>query len=139
MKKIVVFLICIVSVFAFFACDNGGTNKNVGKTVVLTPTDEYEGRVLADYMEHLKSIGELNYVMTGEGESGYISSLDGVEQSSADGLYWFLYTNDPLQEPTAFGSMEYRGETFWSPNKGVGTLEIVSGCKYLWIYKSWQS
>ena len=140
-RKINIFLalfLSIVSAICLFAC--GGKDKSqlectlVESTetrVVISVTNEGKNCTLLDCMEILK--GE---DFTYEVSSGMVTSINGVTNPADYSKCWMLYTSDAEMANTAWGTTEYDGETLGSAIVGADALEVLTGCIYVWEYRS---
>ena len=136
MKKLICVLLVFVIFCAFpFGC--GGKNtvlKETDEFIVLTPTEDFVGRKLIEFMDHTKTEGSLDYTADGT----FITSVNGIYNSAESGDYWMLYTDDADNSNAAWGTIEYEGKTYASAALGADSLVIAKDCVYIWVYTNVQ-
>ena len=109
-----------------------GCNKTEGE-VAITIDKKYDlsdGDTLNDYMDYLENKGKLDY----EEEDGMIVEINGVKNSLNS--YWMLYTDDPDNSNSAWGTYEYKGKTLYSATLGATALKINKDYVYVWVYET---
>lgn len=138
MKKIICLFTALLLSFSFlFACASNNKGDEADKTllltpyVVLTPEEEYVGGTVLAYMEHAKSEGIINYAAD---DSGFITSINGISNSTSDNMYWMLYTDDADNSTPAWGAVTYLGTVYYSASTGADTLTVSQGKTYIWAY-----
>ena len=123
MKKIVALFLCVVLACVFLCgCDN------VGKKVVLSPSENFVGKTLSEFMQSEKDQDKLDFVI----EKSMVVSIDGIKNTT--NTYWMLYTDDAENSNDAYGTIEHEGKTYASATLGAESLIIAEGCVYIWVY-----
>lgn len=85
---------------------------------------------LSEVMEYLQANGSLSYTESG----GMITAING-KQNAADWSYcWMVYTSDAEMANTAWGTVEYGGESLGSAVLGMDALPVTEGAVYVWNY-----
>lgn len=130
-KRLLLVLLCIVAVFGF--CFAAGCNNDV-KPVAITVSGSTEGETLFEYMSDLKDKGELSFEYSDSQYGAYVTAINGV--SNTTNSSWMLYTDDAENSNTAWGTYEYEGKTLGSSALGAGSLVVVDGCVYVWVYET---
>ena len=87
---------------------------------------------LVDYMNSLKDSKELNFEIA----DGMVTSINGIKNAADYSSCWMLYTSDADNANTAWGTVEYKGNTYGSAIYGAESLKIKDGCLYIWVYKT---
>ncbi|MBQ9485402.1 MAG: hypothetical protein IJU83_01035 [Clostridia bacterium] len=123
MKKIVVLLLCV-----FWACAFLCGCNNVGKKVVLSPSENFVGKTLFDFMQSEKEQNKLDFAI----EDSMVVSIDGIKNTT--NTYWMLYTDDAENANDAWGTIEHDGKTYASATLGAESLVIAKDCTYIWVY-----
>ena len=121
-------LLAIVLCFSsLMAC-----SKPVEPVVITANFASYdlEDKTLKDLMVILQNEEEITFTSY----DGLITSINGVSNSTNS--FWMLYTNDAELSNTAWGTIEYNGETFASAIYGYETLTLKDGCTYIWSYQT---
>lgn len=129
---IVLVLVVSASLCALSACNK--ESVEVDKTVVaftVSAADAEGGGTLSDYMNALKSAGKLSF----DASSGYVTAINGLEQSTLENKYWFLYTDDAEYGNSAWGTYDYNGATLNSSTVGI-EQPLKAGCTYVWVYQT---
>jgi hypothetical protein len=88
--------------------------------------------VLLQYMEQLKEKGELSF----EIKDGMITAINGIANPADFSSCWMLYTSDAEYSNSAWGTVEYQGQTYGSAIVGAELLEIKADQLYIWVYQS---
>ena len=141
MKKIVKALLTIfatIFMLNLVACNEPEklVIKESDTYIVITASTEQmaisETTTLLDYMQSLKSKGELNFEIV----DGMIVSVNGFENAADYSSCWMLYTDDAELSNKAWGTVEYQDEELGSAMFGAETLTIKNGCKYIWVYQT---
>lgn len=129
-KRLLWVLLCIVTVFGvcFAAC-----NKTPDP-VAITVSDSTEGETLYEYMCDLEEKGELSFEYSDSQYGAYVTAINGV--SNTTNSSWMLYTDDAENSNNAWGTYEYEGKTLGSASLGAGSLVVVDGCVYVWVYET---
>ena len=105
-------------------------------TTIVIRCEESDGNTaLIDYMDELKTNGELEFTV----ENGMITSINGIENPADYSSCWMLYTSDGEMANSAWGTVLYNGEEYGSATLGAEALKIKEGCLYIWVFKemSW--
>ncbi|MBE5747384.1 MAG: DUF4430 domain-containing protein [Clostridiales bacterium] len=140
MKRIRNFLVfCLLFVLCtvgFTSCKKGGvataTILSKTDTQVVIQVNQTDGNaVLLNVMEDLQKKGELTFVV----ESGMVTSINGVANDADFDPCWMIYTSDSEMASTAWGSVEYNGQTFGSAVVGAEALTVIQGGIYIWVYQ----
>ena len=129
---IIVLCVIMLVLSMFFGCskaDNIVLKEN-DKFIVLSPTDDFAGKSLEEFMADCKEKGKLDY-RTG---NGMITSVNGIDNSASEGLYWMLYTDDETRSNPAYGTADYQDKTYAMASYGAESLIIEKGCIYIWAY-----
>ncbi len=135
MKKLLTYLTSFIAVLACcfaVACGNKEGGKSV-KPVVIEATStafDYDGKTLKDYMEFMQGTGGIEFAI----EGGMVTSINGTANTTNS--YWMLYTSDTENANTAWGTIEYGGETYGSAALGADSLAVKQGCLYIWAYQT---
>ena len=134
MKKFIpVLVIVLVLLVCLCACskkDEPTVIKQSDTYIVLTPTKDFAGKNLIDFMAKAKSDGDLEY----EVANGMVTSINGIANPSDFSSCWMLYTSDEAQANTAWGTIEYNGKTYGSATKGAEELVVIEGGLYIWVF-----
>ena len=156
MKKFVTLLLAALSAVVICVCagctKDGGNVKRTKideySSVILVASDDVlklEGDVsLKDYLDALKSKGELDF----KGENGsygyFLNSLDGKDNEvistvPAVGYSWMIYidflTLDGVPYASDYAVCEYNGQTLYSASYGVSGIPCVEGHTYAFVYE----
>lgn len=110
------------------------TDEEVENVVITVSSEEYElaeGETLADYMTAMKEDGKLDFAI----DSGFVTSINGVENPADFSHCWMLYTSDADMASTEWGTTEYEGEELGSAVVGAGELTVVDGATYVWVFE----
>ena len=104
--------------------------------IVITVSDKQmslaEDTTLVDYMQSLKTSGELDF----EIKDGMVTSINHIENPADFSSCWMLYTSDADNANTAWGEIEYNGNVYGSSVDGAERLTVKNGCLYIWVYQS---
>lgn len=136
MKKFI-YLIANVLLLCAFMCGCGGKNtilKESDNFIVLTPSEEYEGKTLSQFMDNLKKGGELDYKV----ENNMVTSVNGIDNAADYSYCWMLYTDDAENSNKAWGTIEYKDKTYASASYGATQLIVKKDCVYIWVYTKFQ-
>ena len=134
MKKIFIVLFALVlACSTLFACKKEAVKEltEADKYVVLVPESKYIGSRFTDSMT---AYAEENEEFTFVAYDGFVSSINGVNNSYETNYYWMLYTNDADNTNPAWGKVKYKGEVFCSAAVGIDDLPVVEGKTYIWVY-----
>lgn len=148
MKKLIGFLAAILAVFtlAVAGCardDRDETSGEIanGHTIVYAFTADCDEGSMLDYMNGLKSAGEITF----EESDGFITSVLGVTSktisstaSSYSGWNWMIYTTVTTVDGVIYSGTEsfsYNGITFYKAAYGVSGIPCVSGESYALVYE----
>ncbi len=88
--------------------------------------------LLIDYMEILKQKGELEFAV----KDGMIVSVNGIDNPADFSSCWMLYTSDPENSNSAWGTVEYNKVEYGSAVSGAEALKIKPDHIYIWVYQS---
>ena len=124
-------LLVVFSLF-FVSCKDKNEVKPVA--IDLTGVTVQEGTTLLDVMNSMREEGELTFQIS----DGMISAINGTKNSVTYNPCWMLYTSDddPTVSNSAWGTYEYKGQTFASAAVGAESLFVKTGEVYLWVYTS---
>ena len=136
--------------FALVGCngdDRGGTSGKIdnGHAIVYAFTVETDEGSMLDFMNTLKTAGDLSFEGN-DGEYGfYITSVLGVESkvvsstaNSYSGWDWAVYTTVTTVDGVTYSgtqSFTYNGITFYKASYGVSGIPCVSGASYALVYE----
>jgi hypothetical protein len=100
--------------------------------VVITISQEasVQGVTVLEYMSQMEENGELSFTI----ENGMITKINGTKNGTNS--YWMLYTNDAENSNTAWGTYEYKENTYGSAVLGAESLQIKAGSTYIWLYQT---
>ena len=132
MKKLASLLLCVMLACAVL-CGCGGKNtvlKENDQFIVLTPTDDFAGKKLSEFMDFAKGKGTLDYKL----ENGMVTSVNGIDNPADYSYCWMLYTDDAENSNAAWGTIEYSAKVYASASLGATELVIAKGCVYIWVY-----
>lgn len=91
-----------------------------------------EEMLLIDYMAFLQEKGELDYTVS----NGMVTAINNIENPSDFSKCWMLYTSDVDNSSSAWGTVEYDGQTYGSAIVGAEALKIKANCLYIWVFKA---
>lgn len=132
MKKLVCVFLCFAIICAgLLGC--GGKNtvlKESDRFIILTPSEEFTGKKLSDFMDYTKEQGTLDYKL----ENGMVTSVNGIDNPADYSYCWMLYTDDAEKSNTAWGTIEFNGKNYASATLGANALIIAKDCTYIWVY-----
>lgn len=147
MKKLInlAAILCVaVLLFSIAGCNDQSSASSGSDTpdevvqvedVVITVSGEQmtltDTTTLADYMLSLKSSGLIDY----EIKDGMVTSINGTANKNSS--YWMLYTSDADNANTAWGTVDYDGNTYGSAILGAESLVVKEGCLYIWSYTTY--
>ena len=156
MKKLLTALLAALSAVAiciFAGCAKDGENVkrveiNDYSSVILVASNDVlklDGDTsLKDYLDALKSKGELDFDGS-NGDYGYfLSSLDGkdnevISTAPYEGYSWMIYidflTLDGVPYASDYAVCEYNGQTLYSASYGVSGIPCVEGHTYAFVYE----
>ena len=103
--------------------------------VIKTTAEVLDGKTdmfLIDYMNELAQKGELACTI----EDGMITSINGIANPADYSSCWMLYTSDAENANTAWGTVEYDGQTYGSAISGAEALKIKPDQLYIWVFQS---
>ena len=110
--------------------------KDSDTYIVIKTTQEAMGdkkdMLLIDYMEILKQKGELEFAV----KDGMIVSVNGIDNPADFSSCWMLYTSDPENSNSAWGTVEYNKVEYGSAVSGAEALKIKPDHIYIWVYQS---
>ncbi len=140
MKKISILILALLSLFYIFSFGCIGEKKFVIKEsdtyiVILVPENQTgiaDDTTLIQYMYKLKDMGQLEFAV----KDGMITSINGIDNAGDWSKCWMLYTSDCENSNSAWGSLEYKGNTYGSAIFGAESLKIKKGFLYIWYYQS---
>ncbi len=144
MKKLInlAAILCVaVLLFSVAGCSDQSSTSSGSDTpnevvqvedVVITVSGEQmtltDTTTLADYMLSLKNSGLIEY----EIKDGMVTSINGTANENSS--YWLLYTSDADNANTAWGTVDYEGNTYGSAILGAESLVVKEGYLYIWSY-----
>ena len=132
-RKIKVLLLSLLFVFSLVFFPSCGKDKDVEPVVIdLTTVGVQSGETLLDIMEEMQAEGKLTFVCV----DGMVTSINGTANSITYNPCWMLYTTDEENANSDWGTVEYNGETLGSAIVGADALEVLTGCIYVWEYRS---
>ena len=136
------FLCCLLAVVLLCACLLTGCKqeplviKDSETCIVIKTTKEVVGdetdMVLIDYMNTLIAEGKLTCKI----ENGMVTSINGIDNPADFSSCWMLYTSDPENSNTAWGTVSYDGKEYGSAISGAETLKLKADQLYIWVYQS---
>lgn len=134
----------LLCVLCLFACGGRKDKSNLVCTlvestdsrVIISVSGEGLNCTLLDCMELLRQKEDDELELTFTYSGGMMTSINGVGNPADYSKCWMLYTSDAEMANTAWGEIEYEGNTLGSAIVGVGELEVVSGCIYVWDFTS---
>ena len=137
MKNKTLILMILVCVMLFTACQKEPlVIKDSDTCIVIKTTQEVIGgktdMLLIDYMQQLVDEGVLTCTI----ENGMVTSINGTENPADFSSCWMLYTSDAENSNTAWGTVEYEGQTYGSAISGAETLVIKPDQLYIWVFQS---
>ena len=136
LKAVLCALLGALTLFAAVSCQNKeksvkATVEVVNETTVVISVEECSGgATLLDAMESLKKAEELDFSLS----AGMVTEIGGKENGANS--YWMLYTSDADFSNTAWGTVDYEGQTLGSAILGAEALKVSAGKIYLWSYQS---
>ncbi|MBQ9713792.1 MAG: DUF4430 domain-containing protein [Clostridia bacterium] len=133
-------LLCVMLIsvcFCFAGCKKEGeanaTVLSATDTRIVIRIDKTIGdAVLMDAMEELEEKDKLSFTVS----EGMITSLNGVENAADYSACWMLYTSDGEMANSAWGTLEYEGQTLGSAMVGAEDLIVSEGELYIWLYQT---
>jgi hypothetical protein len=136
-RKFLSIFLVITALFCLFSCGGGEvkcTLAQVDETRVVISVEETDGKgTLLNCMEYL---AEENSSFSYDFSVGMLTAINGKSNDAATYSYWMLYTSDDEMVNTAWGTIEYNGETLGSAIIGAETLIVEAGEVYVWVYQS---
>ena len=137
MKNKTLILMILVCVMLFTACQKEPlVIKDSDTCIVIKTTQEVIGgktdMVLIDYMQQLVDDGVLTCTI----ENGMVTSINGTQNPADLSSCWMLYTSDAENSNTAWGTVEYEGQTYGSAISGAEALVIKPDQLYIWVFQS---
>ena len=137
MKNKTLILMILVCVMLFTACQKEPlVIKDSDTCIVIKTTQEAIGgktdMLLIDYMQQLVDEGVLTCTI----ENGMVTSINGTENPADFSSCWMLYTSDAENSNTAWGTVEYEGQTYGSAISGAEALVIKPDQMYIWVFQS---
>ena len=103
--------------------------------VIKTTKEAMDGKTemyLIDYMDILVKEGR----MTCKISDGMVTSINGIDNPADYSSCWMLYTSDAENANTAWGTVEYDGQTYGSAVSGAEALKIKPDQLYIWVFQS---
>lgn len=103
--------------------------------VIKTTKEAMDGKTdmyLIDYMDILAKEGK----MTCKISDGMVTSINGIDNPADFSSCWMLYTSDVENANTAWGTVEYDGQTYGSAISGAEALKIKPDQLYIWVFQS---
>ncbi len=135
-RKIISLLLVVVALFFLASCWGGQVKcslADVSETQVVIAVEETdENATLLNCMEYLATEEGFVYEFVG----GMLTSINGKANAADFSSCWMLYTSDAEMANTAWGTVEYNGETLGSAIVGAETLVVAEDEIYVWVYQS---
>lgn len=125
-KRYLALLLCVLAA-VFGVCFTACTPADP-EPVAITVTQSTNDETLLEYMQSEQTDGKLSFKFS----DGMVTEINGVANTTKS--YWMLYTDDQAHANTTWGTYDYNGETLGSATEGAGTLVVVDGCVYVWVY-----
>ena len=103
--------------------------------VIKTTKESMDGKTdmfLIDFMDELVKDGQ----MTCKISDGMVTSINGIDNPADFSSCWMLYTSDVENANTAWGTVEYDGQTYGSAISGAEALKIKPDQLYIWVFQS---
>ena len=69
-------------------------------------------------------------------KDGMIVSVNGIDNPADFSSCWMLYTSDPENSNSAWGTVEYNKVEYGSAVSGAEALKIKPDHIYIWVYQS---
>ena len=137
LKKSLCLLLAMTMLVLLTACRSEPlVIKDSDTYIIVKTTEEAIGgktdMLLIEYMETLKEKGELEFEIS----NGMILSINGIDNPADYSSCWMLYTSDPENSNTAWGTVEYNGKQYGSAVSGAEALEIKPDQLYIWVFQS---
>ena len=101
-------------------------------TILSAQMDLTEETTLLDYMQSLKTDGQMDFDL----KDGMVTSINSIENAADWSQCWMLYTSDSNNANTAWGTVEYNGTLYGSAMWGAESLKVKEGCIYIWYYQA---
>lgn len=134
-KILVLSLVLVLLVLCLCACGAKEKEPTVLKEsdeyYVLKPTSDFAGQSLLAFMNSIKANGELDFTVD---STNMVTSINDVANPADFSKCWMLYTSDTEHANTAWGQIEYQGNTYGSATLGAESLIIVENGLYIWVY-----
>ena len=136
-RKFLSIFLVITALICLLSCGGGEvkcTLAQVDETRVVISVEETDGKgTLLNCMEYL---AEENSSFSYDFSVGMLTAINGKSNDAVANQYWMLYTSDSEMANTAWGSIEYEGETLGSAIVGAEVLIVKEGAVYVWVYQS---
>ncbi|MBQ7373777.1 MAG: hypothetical protein IJW64_04355 [Clostridia bacterium] len=133
-NKLIAILLLVVTASCLFGCKK--QVQTFENSIVITADSKFmdikDDTVLLDYMNELKSDGQIDFVIS----NGMITEMNGVKNT--DNSYWMLYTDDAELSNKAWGEVVVDEKTYSSAVLGAESLVIKDGKTYVWSYVTFQ-
>ena len=134
-KSLLITTVVVLAVLAlsFVACEP--TNPvQMEETCIMIPLDseimpDIEGKTLRDYFDVLVEKGFLTYEMDGT----MVVTINGRHADGKAKEYWMMYSNDPANTNSTWGTYEYDGVTYGSCTLGLNELPLTEGTTYVFM------
>ena len=139
MKKLVSVFAASILAACVLLCGCGDNNKANNKSenifeltpfCVLTPSDDFEGRNLSEFMDFAKARGTFDYNIAND----MVISINGIDNAADYSYCWMLYTDDAENSNDAWSKVKYLDRTYLSASLGATQLIIAKDCTYIWVY-----
>lgn len=134
MKKLLslTLTILVATACAFLvACEKDPLVIKDSDNLVVVTADTDESLSLIDYINTLDEFKDMFVI-----ENGMVTAIDGVANAADWSKCWMIYTSDSEKANTAWGQIEYKGETYGSAIVGAEQLMVKKGCIYIFVYQS---
>ncbi len=156
MKKLTKLFAAIIAVctlalcFAFAGCaddDRGEPNGQIGNghVIVYAFTADTDDGSMLDYMNTLKTAGDLTFEGSDSDYGFYITSVLGIGRkvvtstaNSYSGWDWAVYTTVTTIDGVTYSgteNFEYCGITFYKASYGVSGIPCVKDASYALVYE----
>ena len=135
-RKIISFLLTVVSFFCFASCGGKAECKLLEsqETRVVISVTQTDGKgTLLDCMEYL---AERESSFTFEVVGGMVTKINGKANAADFSSCWMLYTTDGEMANTEWGVVEYDGKTLGSAIVGAESLLVETDELYIWVYQN---
>lgn len=112
---------------------NGDVESKINITVTLMDNEQAvstEKAFLGDVLKDLKAAGLIQLEYQDSSFGMFITSINGLTLKSNEFVCIYLSSDDPTNADLLMPTVTKDGITYYSANKGAGTLPIIDGVKY---------